>query len=297
MIAPSTTTPATISTCLSSLSSWGGVEEVWGVVSVDTINNPTACTTLLTTGFQVGCDTTIRITCDTVMDMTRLSINEILASAARLQEIVPDAVLVGGSAAAFHAGHRESFDHDHVLQDLADRYAEVVEAVEATEGWATSVRASSPPLTLLGELDGIEAGLRQLRRTRPLEVQEIDIEGRTLRVPTLAEMLRIKAYLIVQRNQVRDYLDTVALADRIGASAIEVLTGIDGYYADRSEGEDSVLTALVQRLSEPAPRDSRVTRQLASYKGLESRWHDWEAVVSACHDLADGIVDTLESKR
>lgn len=40
----------------------------------------------------------------------------------RLQAVVPDAVLVGGSAAALYAGHRDSFDHDHVLPDLVERY-------------------------------------------------------------------------------------------------------------------------------------------------------------------------------
>ena len=74
-------------------------------------------------------------------------LDDVLASAARLQEIVPGAVLVGEAATAMYAGHRESFDHDHVLEDLAERYAEVVEAIEATDGWVTSVRASSPPLT------------------------------------------------------------------------------------------------------------------------------------------------------
>ncbi|NLT30677.1 MAG: hypothetical protein GXX86_09515 [Propionibacterium sp.] len=221
----------------------------------------------------------------------------VLASAARLQQIVPDAVLVGGSAAALYAQHRESFDHDHVLTDLVERYAEVVEAVESSAGWVTSVRASTPPLTLLGSLDGVEAGLRQLRRKRPLEVEEYVLDGQSVRVPTLPEMLRIKSFLIVQRNQVRDYLDTVALADRIGQfAATRVLLGIDDYYADRSEGEDSVLTVLTQRLSEPSPRDVRVTAQLSAYKGLEVRWHDWPVVVAACQQLADGIIEALEER-
>lgn len=226
------------------------------------------------------------------------SLDRVLASAAHLQEIVPDAVLVGGSAAALYAGHRESFDHDHVLTDLSDRYAEVVEAVEATDGWATSVRASSPPLTLLGSLDGVEAGLRQLRRVRPLEVEEVTVGGRPLRVPTIEECLRIKAYLVVQRNRTRDYLDVVALADRLGtAAAVVALVTIDDYYRDRSEGEDSVLTVVVQRLSEPDPRDVRVTRQLASYKGLVERWDDWQAVVGDCHALADAVVEHEEEQR
>ena len=38
----------------------------------------------------------------------------VLAAAARLQTLVPDAVLVGGTAAAYHARHRVSFDDDHV---------------------------------------------------------------------------------------------------------------------------------------------------------------------------------------
>lgn len=228
-------------------------------------------------------------------DLTRLParLAQVVESAARLQQVVPDAVLVGGSAAALYAGHRESFDHHHLLADLAERYEQILEAVEATDGWVTNVRASRPPMTLLGSLGGIEAGLRQLRRTRPLEVQEIEVtEAGRLRVPTFDEMLRVKAYLVVMRNQVRDYLDVVALADGGGVdAAARVLAGIDAYYDDRSGVGDSVLTALVQRLSEPNPRDEVVTRQLPAYKGLAERWHDWGAVTEACAELTDAIVE------
>ena len=50
--------------------------------------------------------------------LARPELVRVLESAARLQEVVPDAVLVGGSAAAPWANHRFSYDHDHVLQDL-----------------------------------------------------------------------------------------------------------------------------------------------------------------------------------
>jgi hypothetical protein len=227
------------------------------------------------------------------------SLDDVLRSAAQLQRLVPDAVLVGGTAAALHAHHRVSFDHDHVLPDLARRYADVLEAVEASEGWVTSVRASSPPLTLLGSLDGIEAGLRQLRRTRPLEVESHDLaQGRSVVVPTLPEMLRVKAYLVVQRNATRDYLDTVALADQLGREeAVATLSTIDAYYADRSGQADSVLTALVQRLAEPSPRDRRVTTQLAAYKGLAARWKDWAVVAAACESLADALLEAVEARQ
>lgn len=230
--------------------------------------------------------------------MEKPTLADVLRSAAQLQKVVPDAVLVGGAAAAYWAGHRDSFDHDHVLSDLSERYLEVLEAVEATDGWVTSVRASSPPLTILGRLGGVEAGLRQMRRTRPLEVEQIQLdEDNTVTVPTLAETLRVKAYLVVLRNQVRDYLDVVALAQRCGdPTTVEVLSGIDDYYVDRSGEPDSVLTALVQRLSDPNPRDSVVTRQLPAYRRLDPRWHDWSAVVQACNELADGLLVTVEER-
>lgn len=230
--------------------------------------------------------------------MPEPTLDAVLRSAAQLQRVVPEAVLVGDVAAALWADHRDSFDHDHVLADLSARYLEVLEAVEATDGWVTSVRASSPPLTLLGRLGGVEAGLRQLRRTVPLEVERVRIDDEhAVVVPTLPEMLRIKAYLVIMRNQVRDYLDVVALADRLGHdAAVAVLLDIDPYYVDRSGEGDSVLTGLVQRLSEPNPRDSQVTTQLDRYRRLDPRWQSWPVVVDACHALADGTLHAVEER-
>ena len=223
-----------------------------------------------------------------IIDMVSSTLSRVLQSAARLQEIVPDAVLVGGSAAAMYAGHRDSFDHDHVLTDLVDRYDSVLDAVEATEGWATSVRASRPPFTIMGRLGGVEAGLRQLRRTRPLETCRVEVgEGRTVVAPTIDETLRVKAYLVVQRNVVRDFLDVVALAEHVGTDeAARVLSEIDEYYDDRSGETASVLTSLVIALADPAPFDTEVIEELSRYKGLEARWHEWANVVDACRRLA-----------
>lgn len=220
-------------------------------------------------------------------------LQRVLESAARLQRLVPDAVLVGGAAAALHAGHRASLDHDHVLIDLSDRYAQVLELVEATDGWATSVRASKPPLTIMGSLGGIEAGLRQLRRVLPLETCQVEVAvDATVTAPTIEESLRIKAYLIVQRNQVRDYLDVVALVDRLGfAPAVEVLERIDDYYTDRSGEHGSVLTALVLRLAKPSPLDTDVIKELPRYKGIVEKWQEWSTVVEACQQLALALAE------
>lgn len=209
-----------------------------------------------------------------------------LESAARLQELVPDAVLVGGSAAALYAAHRDSFDHDHVVRDLRDRFDLVLEALESEGEWVTNrVR---PGKLILGRLGDIEAGVRQLIRTRALETTEVRLaSGRTLRVPTAEETLRVKGFLIVRRNQTRDYLDVAALSERyqMGAAA-EVLARIDDYYADQHQGGRGVGAQLARQLADPQPADPSVTRQLSAYRNLAPRWHDWRRVRSACRELA-----------
>ena len=76
-------------------------------------------------------------------------------------------MLVGGSAAALHAHHRESLDHDHVVADLAERFDSILENLEALGEWSTA--RVQPGKIILGELGGIETGVRQLLRSRPLE--------------------------------------------------------------------------------------------------------------------------------
>lgn len=212
----------------------------------------------------------------------------ILESAAKLQSVVPDAVLVGGTASAYYASHRLSFDHDHVIADLKSRYAQVLDAVESTDGWATSPRASKSPMTIMGALDGTQAGLRNLRRSVPLEVEVVTLpSGAELRIPTRAEQLRIKGFLIVQRNAVRDYLDVAAVGALDMDEAANALAGIDDYYREHTETHGSVATALAERLAEPEPKDRATLRHLPAYKGLAPYWQDWHHVVETCQDLSE----------
>jgi hypothetical protein len=223
--------------------------------------------------------------------LARPALRRVLAAAARLQQVVPDAVLVGGSAAALWANHRESLDDDHVVADLSERVDTVLDAIEATDGWVTN--RVVPGKLVLGELGGIETGVRQLIRRRPLEVIDVDLgDVGHVRVPTPDETLRIKGYLIVRRNQTRDYLDVVALADRYGIEhAAQVLAHLDDYYGDQRPPEvHGVATQLVRQLSDPHPKDSRTTMQLATYKGVEEKWREWSQVVEACRQLAVAIV-------
>ena len=128
---------------------------------------------------------------------------QVLSAAARLQQLFPDAVLVGGTAAGLHAGHRTSRDADHVLTDLRSRFDAVLGQLEAAAGRKTA-RVSRPVL-IRGSLDGIETGVRQLVRAEPLETTTASDGGRTTTIPTEAELLRIKGFLLLRRNATRDY--------------------------------------------------------------------------------------------
>lgn len=202
----------------------------------------------------------------------------VLSAAAHLQRIVPDAVLVGGTAAAVYARHRLSTDADHVLPDLRQRFDQVLADLEAVAGWKTArVRR---PVQILGSLDGIETGVRQLIREEPLETTQIEYQGQTITLPTEAEMLRIKAVLILQRNATRDYLDFVALAEHMGDEAvIEALRPFDRLYPQPNE--ESALQQLQIQLANPLPYDLEGL-DLSEYKNLDPRWHDWAAVKAAC---------------
>ena len=132
-----------------------------------------------------------------------------------------------------------------------------------------------------------------MRRSRPLETIRVEVApGQFVAAPTAEESLRVKAYLVVQRNQVRDYIDVVALSEHIGRdSAVAVLRRIDEYYDDRSMHSGSVLTSLALSLAAPSPRDVDVIDELPRYRALDPRRHDWSDVVAACEDLALRLAD------
>jgi hypothetical protein len=69
----------------------------------------------------------------------------LLAHAALLRSKIPAAILVGGTAAAVHAGHRISFDHDHVVTDLAKNYDAAILALESIAGWERRINESDRP--------------------------------------------------------------------------------------------------------------------------------------------------------
>ena len=216
----------------------------------------------------------------------------VLSTAAHLQRILPDSVLVGGTAAALYAHHRISIDADHVLTDLRQRFDYVLAELESVAGWKTArvVR----PVLILGSLDGIETGVRQLIRDEPLDTVQIEISGQKITLPTEAEMLRIKGVLILKRNATRDYLDFIALADHLGVEKmITALRPFDRIYPQPND--ESALQQLQIQLAQPLPYELDELN-LDEYKGLHPRWQNWEIVRAVCSQYATRLFDGVSEQ-
>jgi hypothetical protein len=159
--------------------------------------------------------------------------------------------------------------------------------MESVAGWKTA--RINRPVQILDSLDGIETGIRQLIRQKPLETATIEFRGHKITVPTEAEILRIKAALILKRNATRDYLDFVALATHLGdEKAAAALTNFDQLYPQPND--ESALQQLQIQLANPMPYDLDQT-QLSQYKQLDAKWHDWARVKAVCAQLAIAIFD------
>lgn len=213
----------------------------------------------------------------------------LLAHAALLQTRIPGAVLVGGTAAALHARHRISFDHDHVIENLARHYDTAVAALESIIGWRTQRRVRGK--LVLGRIHGIDAGLRNQRRSAPLQTTTVELpDGRTLKLPTVEEMLRIKAYLLVERNATRDYLDVAALSHHLGLhKSARALDKMNDLYAEFAGEGGDMLSSVVVKLANPDPYDL-TELDLKEYKGIVLPWNDWQAVTRQCRALAIALL-------
>lgn len=203
----------------------------------------------------------------------------VIEEAASLQHQLPwlEMVMVGGSAAALHAGHRYSEDSDHVTHFLRKQFEVVAETLENWEGWRTN--RLNRPVLILGERHGVEMGVRQSRRTVPYE----KMQQHGVWVPTPAEALRIKAFLLTERKATRDYLDVAALADLLGEEAsVAALSYLNLLY--EPVGNQTCLTKFAEVcLQEPLDLPEV---DLRTYKGIVQPYDSWAYVSARCKALA-----------
>lgn len=188
----------------------------------------------------------------------------------------------GGTAVSLYTHHRFSTGDDQVLADLRQNFDGILAQLESVAGWHRA--RIKRPVQILGNLDGIETGIRQLIRQEPLETTTLNFGKYRITVPTEPELLRIKAILVLKRNATRDYLDTAALVDHLGRSkVVNALQRFNVLYP-QINGESALQQMEVQLVS-PLPFNLEAT-ELPKYKNLDPKWHRWECVVEACRKCA-----------
>lgn len=218
---------------------------------------------------------------------------EVLRAGVEAQNLIPGAVAVGGTAAALYAHHRLSLDTDHLLPDLIDRFEEVREVLEQSPNWKTA-RVLAPRL-ILGSLGDVQVGFRQMIRSRPIETVSLPTTTGELVVPTLEELIGMKAYLAYSRRATRDFLDFAALTScTADQTVLAALSRSGERYGDLQT--DSVGLEIAKALSEPEPYDLDSV-DLSEYKGVQEPWNRWHAIEEICKSFGLQMAEQLVRKQ
>jgi uncharacterized membrane protein YdfJ with MMPL/SSD domain len=253
----------------------------------------------------------------------------VLKSAARLKNLVPDAITVADPLAFIGCG-RASEPHVKVkggnyVASAASRQLAVIGTPNGTTGGSgngghptarkfvggrsqrngtgrAAPRAVRPvhPVTLWrGRLSvaldalGAQAAASEnvqpeFERRSPVETTNVQLPtGDRLQIPTGAETLRLKGYLILSRNSSRDYTEFAELVDTMDAeNAAVVLAGMDRYYSGQSPRRQWIASQLVRRLADPHPSDI----DKDSWPESDTK-ADWEGVRRRCLAVAVAMLE------
>jgi RND superfamily putative drug exporter len=241
----------------------------------------------------------------------------VLKSAARLKNLVPDAITVadplafigcgrngelrgrvkGGDEAATHrlavAGTAAGTNGHSVARKVVGGLSHRNGAGRAAPRTARPVH----PVTLWRgrlsvALDALETEAEteepRFERRSPVETTHVQLPtGDRLQIPTGAETLRLKGYLIMSRNSSRDYAEFAELVDTMEAeTAAVVLAGMDRYYCSQSPRRQWIATQLVRQLADPHPSDLDDDR----WPGSDSK-ADWEEIRQRCLSVAVAMLE------
>ena len=204
-----------------------------------------------------------------------------LKSAAKLKHLAPDAVSVadplaftgcerngdalGGPNTALRADPAGT--NGHLAAERPVTVAAPRNGLARAKPWAG--RPVHPVTLWRGRLsvaiDALEIktdkAAPRYERSSPVETTNVQLPtGDRLMIPTGAETLRMKGYLIMCRNNSRDYAELADMVDTLEPeTAAEVLAGMDRYYCSQPPRQlpqrEWIASQLVRRLADPHPSD------------------------------------------
>ena len=127
------------------------------------------------------------------------------------------------------------------------------------------------------------------RRLAPIETTNVQLPtGDRLQIPTGAETLRLKGYLIVCRGRSSDYAELANLVDGIDTeTAATVLQHIDQHYHSGQSRPQWISTQLVRRLADPDPTDFDDDDRWSGPEGAAA----WQKIRQRCLAVAVAILE------
>jgi RND superfamily putative drug exporter len=181
----------------------------------------------------------------------------------------------------------------------------LVDGLTSRNGIARAISGGSRPVhpvtlwrgRLSVAIDALEAqggskngapGRLKYERSSPVETTNVQLPtGDRLQVPTGAETLRLKGYLIMSRNSSRDYAEFADMVDTLepGTAAL-VLAGMDRYYCCQPPRQQWIASQLVRQLADPHPADFG-DEQFSKPDVQE----DWEEVRQRCLSVAVAMLE------
>lgn len=188
--------------------------------------------------------------------------HSILEAVVAVQAVLPEAIMIGGSAITAHTGHRLSSDADMVMRNPDRDWRTVRGELEELDGWITDY--PKIPTNPMGRYDDARVSVRKLSRLRDIELAEVIHKGRTLRLATPDELVRMKAMAILTRNITRDYVDLVALHAGLleaGRSATTAIIDLDRYYSEHKTA-GSLARQTFAALADPCPDEPEPSEAL-----------------------------------
>lgn len=222
---------------------------------------------------------------------TGSELRSVVRSAAKLKTLVPQAVTVTDPLAFSGCGS---------AAPATTKMRSAGRVNGHRNGRTAPAPASRPvhPVTMWGgrlsvALDALETASSDcepasMERRSPMETTNVQLPtGDRLQIPTGAETLRLKSYLIMCRNTARDYAEFADLVDCMETrTAAEVLTAMDRYYCGHRSRTQWVATQLVRRLADPQPSDEHDARM----SGPEAE-AEWAKVRERCLSVAVAMLE------
>ncbi|HYZ68358.1 MAG TPA: MMPL family transporter, partial [Mycobacterium sp.] len=218
---------------------------------------------------------------------TGSDLRRVVKSAAKLKNLAPDSITVADPLAL--GGYSEPDCHTNGrvyrngMSNGSTKTAPTTLRVHPVTMWRGRLSVALDALETEAEAERVP-----MERRSPVETTNVQLPtGDRLQIPTGAETLRLKSFLIMCRNTTRDYTEFAELVASMEThTAAVVLASMDRYYCGEHPRKQWVATQLVRRLADPQPYDEHDTRM--SGPDAEA---DWAKVRERCLSVAVAMLE------